>query len=721
MEGSWPETDSARKMLSVKKNPGSGLSFKFFCRSKSIRLGSIPDVDNPLRFRLCSCFPGYRDHSGTESQKDSTIRLDFRPHVQSPLLYGWTVMELCIPPLEEKTERPSKGPDQPKTKEETVDRRKGQKSTIAYAEQGALGETSGTKEAPEEENDARVPEHLLFLVEGTRELCLTPAHTKEAGDEPVKKERQEVRQTILGTEEAPQVIAIGAGWRGELLEQAKIEKDKGSGLLCHQGRLLGHKAVKDYERTREGDLGNDDACERSQIQAVGPVDPEQIGVDLVAFAVDSNPDVDPTQLTGDSRSTRRNTSRGRSEQAGTGGRNGIRSGPGAMDPLDGESPMLHSLGSTTTGLYLSIPMVWEEGQIDLNQKADHLVPPLNHHSPKGKELISDLSLPNSRRGYSPFSSLAGWRSMNEATEGISHYVELLTAVANLLGLRQLLYFFSKKRGKQPDARSRLRLLYSRDTNVSRTYFNRGLCTPIVEKAGGEWEIDGFFLKKKFIEGIAMRACLRSSPAVALQSGWNVERLGQGAGGIVISSTRRTTEPLPLEEWTSETHIQRQDRKKAPIKGEMSSRSPIKRLNVKLLYVSCAMRGGWHRQSMQGGLAAYGFIGNQGAQGLRAEHPWKGPRLSTKKPKAAGSARAYSLESPNRSGFRKGVESRPAEAYQVDASSLDPGEEETQGLVALVKGRMERMASLPFDGSRRGIHFEGSMLLESCCTGASLAR
>lgn len=27
--------------------------------------------------------------------------------------------------------------------------------------------------------------------------------------------------------------------------------------------------------------------------------------------------------------------------------------------------------------------------------------------------------------------------MNEATEGISHYVELLTVVANLLGLRQL--------------------------------------------------------------------------------------------------------------------------------------------------------------------------------------------------------------------------------------------------------------------------------------------
>lgn len=33
----------------------------------------------------------------------------------------------------------------------------------------------------------------------------------------------------------------------------------------NQGR--GHKAVKDYERTREGDLGNDDACEceRSQV------------------------------------------------------------------------------------------------------------------------------------------------------------------------------------------------------------------------------------------------------------------------------------------------------------------------------------------------------------------------------------------------------------------------------------------------------------------------
>ena len=29
-----------------------------------------------------------------------------------------------------------------------------------------------------------------------------------------------------------------------------------------------------------------------------------MGVDLVAFAVDSNPDVDPTQLTGDSRSTK---------------------------------------------------------------------------------------------------------------------------------------------------------------------------------------------------------------------------------------------------------------------------------------------------------------------------------------------------------------------------------------------------------------------------------
>ncbi|MCE3049293.1 hypothetical protein HAX54_044556 [Datura stramonium] len=36
----------------------------------------------------------------------------------------------------------------------------------------------------------------------------------------------------------------------------------------------------------------------------GPVDPQKIGVDLVAFAVYFNPDVDPMQLTGDSRSTR---------------------------------------------------------------------------------------------------------------------------------------------------------------------------------------------------------------------------------------------------------------------------------------------------------------------------------------------------------------------------------------------------------------------------------
>ncbi|KAK5771376.1 hypothetical protein PVK06_047578 [Gossypium arboreum] len=39
-------------------------------------------------------------------------------------------------------------------------------------------------------------------------------------------------------------------------------------------------------------------------KASGPVDPEQIGIDLVAFAVDFHPDVDPTQLTGDSHSTR---------------------------------------------------------------------------------------------------------------------------------------------------------------------------------------------------------------------------------------------------------------------------------------------------------------------------------------------------------------------------------------------------------------------------------
>lgn len=42
------------------------------------------------------------------------------------------------------------------------------------------GETSGTKKAPEEKKKARVPEQLTFLVEGTRELDRTPAHTKEA-------------------------------------------------------------------------------------------------------------------------------------------------------------------------------------------------------------------------------------------------------------------------------------------------------------------------------------------------------------------------------------------------------------------------------------------------------------------------------------------------------------------------------------------------------------
>lgn len=68
--------------------PLLGLSFKFFCRSKSIRLGSIPYVDNPLHFRLCSSFPGYRDHSGAKSQKDSTIRLDFRPHRSNNPLIG---------------------------------------------------------------------------------------------------------------------------------------------------------------------------------------------------------------------------------------------------------------------------------------------------------------------------------------------------------------------------------------------------------------------------------------------------------------------------------------------------------------------------------------------------------------------------------------------------------------------------------------------------------
>lgn len=126
-----------------------------------------------------------------------------------------------LPPLEEKTERPNKGLDQPKTKEEAVDRGKGQRSTTAYAEWATKakrpvfkkvwlrkpynlihikcymlsadyehsrvvmpkgrGETSGTKEAPEKENEAKVPEHFKELVERTRELCLTPAHTNQAG------------------------------------------------------------------------------------------------------------------------------------------------------------------------------------------------------------------------------------------------------------------------------------------------------------------------------------------------------------------------------------------------------------------------------------------------------------------------------------------------------------------------------------------------------------
>lgn len=92
-------------------------------------------------------------------------------------------------------------------------------------------------------------------------------------------------------------------------------------------------------------------------------------------------------------------------------------------------------------------------------------------------------------------------------------------------------------------------------------------------------------------------------------------------GNLIKSQIRTIPSQPFfSSGGSETHIQRKDRKKAPIKGKMSSRSPIKRLNVKLLYVSCAMRGEWHRQSMQGGLTAYAFIGISGlsvwAPGIR---------------------------------------------------------------------------------------------------------
>lgn len=40
----------------------------------------------------------------------------------------------------------------------------------------------------------------------------------------------------------------------------------------NQGRLLGHKAVKDFEGTREGYLGNDDACECLACKQLDSVD-----------------------------------------------------------------------------------------------------------------------------------------------------------------------------------------------------------------------------------------------------------------------------------------------------------------------------------------------------------------------------------------------------------------------------------------------------------------
>lgn len=49
----------------------------------------------------------------------------------------------------------------------------------------------------------------------------------------------------------------------------------------NQGRLRGHKAVKDYEGTREGDLGNDDVCECASTVA---------GLEVVASVGLSGPD-----------------------------------------------------------------------------------------------------------------------------------------------------------------------------------------------------------------------------------------------------------------------------------------------------------------------------------------------------------------------------------------------------------------------------------------------
>ena len=54
------------------------------------------------------------------------------------------------------------------------------------------GKGRGETRHKKKENEAKVPKHFKELVEG--ELVFTSAHTKEAGDEPVKKSKKEYRQ-----------------------------------------------------------------------------------------------------------------------------------------------------------------------------------------------------------------------------------------------------------------------------------------------------------------------------------------------------------------------------------------------------------------------------------------------------------------------------------------------------------------------------------------------
>lgn len=142
--------------------------------------------------------------------------------------------------------------------------------------------------------------------------------------------------------------------------------------------------------------------------------------------------------------------------------------------------------------------------------------------------------------------------MNEATEGISHYYELLTAVANLLGLKQLPDFSLKLKREERSLRVLNKAAnesvplghHSQGESkreVAATVVDSACCTRAIRMNLALTSIGAYalhslkrqgerFIMKKFSEGLAMRACLRSEAAVALQSGRNVERLGQGGGG-----------------------------------------------------------------------------------------------------------------------------------------------------------------------------------------------